>query len=216
MRSLLLAFATGLAALCASTALADPIKDGEKVYKTKTCMACHGIKGARPVLSYPALAGQNEKYLLNQLKDIKAGKRVGSVDPATGSPFVKGMVDVMHLVNEEDLVNVSKYLASLTPGKPKPIDPAPAPDLLEAGAKAYKSLGCTACHGKEGTKPSNKAYPVISGLNSEYLARQMTEMRDKTRVNGQSKLMFGVISKASDEDIKAVSVWLSQIDRSNP
>lgn len=195
-------------------ALADPIKDGEDVYKTKTCMACHGIKGARPVLSYPMLAGQNEKYLFNQLKDIKGGKRVGSVDASTGHPFIQGMLDIMHLVEEKDLQNVAKYLASLPPGKPKAVDPAPAPELLAAGEKAYNGLGCKACHGKDGLKPTTKTYPFIAGLNAEYLARQMTEMRDQVRVGGQSKLMFGTIKKASDEDITAMSAWLSTIDRS--
>lgn len=200
--------------LAVTPALADPIKDGENVYKTKTCMACHGIKGARPVLSYPMLAGQNEKYLFNQLKDIKGGKRVGSMDEATGHPFIQGMLDIMQLVDENDLKNVSAYLASLPPGKPKAADPAPDAALLAAGEKAFNGLGCKACHGKEGLKPTAKTYPFIAGLNAEYLARQMTDMRDQVRVGGQSKLMFGTIKKASDEDIAAMSAWLSTIDRS--
>lgn len=206
----------GLVVFSGTAAFAGPIEDGENVYKTKSCMACHGIKGARPIQTNPALAGQNEKYLLAQLQDIKAGKRVGSKDPATGHPFVQGMTDIMHLVDENDLKNVSAYLAAQTPGKPKPVDPAPTPEELAAGEKAYKTLGCTACHSKDGTKPSNKAYPIIAGLNKDYLIRQMTEMRDKVRVNGQSKLMFGVISKAKDDQIAAIATWLSQIDRSAP
>lgn len=204
----------GLAAFSVNFASADPLADGEKVYKTKSCMACHGIKGARPIQTYPALAGQNEKYLLTQLLDIKAGKRVGSVDPATKHPFVQGMTDIMHLVDENDLKNVSVYLAAQTPGKPKPLDPPATPEETEAGAKAYKTLGCIACHSKDGTKPTNKAYPAIAGLQKDYLIRQMTEMRDKIRVNGQSKLMFGIISKADDAQIAAMATWLSQIDRS--
>lgn len=214
MRPIFKSLLVAAMAFAVTPALADPIKDGENVYKTKTCMACHGIKGARPVLSYPMLAGQNEKYLLNQLKDIKGGKRVGSNDPATGHPYIQGMLDIMHLVEEKDLQNVAKYLSSLPPGKPKAADPAPAPELLAAGEKAFNSLGCKACHGKDGLKPTTKTYPFIAGLNAEYLARQMTEMRDQVRVGGQSKLMFGTIKKASDEDIAAMSAWLSTIDRS--
>lgn len=210
LKSLLVAAMT----LAVTPAFADPVEDGEQVYKTKTCMACHGIKGARPVLSYPMLAGQNEKYLLTQLKDIKAGKRVGTNDPATGHPYIQGMLDIMHLVEEKDLENVAKYLASLPPGKPKAIDPPPAPELLAAGEKAFTKLGCKACHGKDGMKPTAKNYPFISGLNAEYLTRAMTEIRDKVRVNGQSKLMFGTIKKATDEDIAAMAAWLSTLDRS--
>lgn len=214
MRPILKSLLAAAFALSATVASADAIADGKKVYMTKSCMACHGIKGAKPVLSYPMLAGQNEKYLLNQLKDIKAGKRVGTVDEATGAPFVQGMIDIMHLVDDKDLKNVSKYLSSLPPGKPKPVDPPFEADLLAAGETAFNSLGCKSCHGKDGLKPTAKTYPFLAGLNATYLARAMTEMRDKVRVGGQSKLMFGTIKKASDEDITAMSAWLSQIDRS--
>lgn len=208
---LLLASAFVLAALPAA---ADPVKDGKRVYMTKTCMACHGKGGGKPVMTYPALAGQNEKYLLQQLEDIKEGKRLGTVDPATGHPFVQGMVDIMHLVDEADMKNVAKYLAAQDPAAPKPMDPAPSQEELDAGAKAYKGLGCKSCHGAAGDKPSNKAYPYLAGLNRDYLIRAMTEMRDKTRTGGKAKLMFGTIKKASDEDIAAIATWLSQVDRS--
>lgn len=207
---LLLASAFVLAALPAA---ADPVKEGKKVYMTKTCMACHGKGGGKPVMTYPALAGQNEKYLLQQLEDIKEGKRSGTVDPATGHPFVQGMVDIMHLVDDTEMKNVAKYLAEQAPFPPRPMDPAPTQEELDAGAKAYKGLGCKSCHGAEGEKPSNKAYPFVAGLNRDYLIRAMTEMRDKTRTNGKSKLMFGTIKKASDEDIAAIATWLSQVDR---
>ncbi|WP_319823511.1 c-type cytochrome [Thalassovita sp.] len=204
--------ATGLA-LAALPAAADPIKDGKRVYMTKTCMACHGKNGAKPVMTFPALAGQNEKYLVQQLMDIKEGKRVGTVDPATGHPYVQGMVDVMHLVDENEIKDVAKYLAAQDPAAPKPLDPAPSEDELAAGEKAYNSLGCKSCHGKGALKPSNKVYPFIAGLNRDYLIRAMTEMRDKVRTNGKSKMMFGTIKKASDDDIAALATWLSQIDR---
>lgn len=208
---LLLAAVMALAALPAA---ADPVKDGKKVYMTKTCMACHGKGGGKPVMTYPALAGQNEKYLQQQLQDIKAGKRVGSVDPATGHPFVQGMTDIMHLVDETDIKNVAKYLSAQDPAAPKPLDPAPSAEELAAGEAAYKGLGCKACHGNDGVKPSNKAYPFLAGLNRDYLIRAMTEMREGERTNGKSKMMFGTIKKASDEDIAAMATWLSQVDRS--
>ncbi|MDF1618925.1 c-type cytochrome [Pseudothioclava nitratireducens] len=214
MRPILQSLFAAALALTALPAMADDIADGKKIYMTKSCMACHGMKGAKPVLSYPMLAGQNEKYLLTQMKDIKAGKRVGTIDPANNAPYVQGMIDVMHLVDESELKKVAKYLASLPPGKPKPVDPPHDPALIAAGEEAYKSLGCKSCHGNEGSKPTTKTYPYLAGLNAEYLARAMTEMREKVRVNGQSKLMFGTIKKASDEDITAIAAWLSQIDRS--
>lgn len=216
MRKLLKIAFAGLAVAFAAPAFADDIADGEKLYKTKTCMACHGLKGARPIQTFPALAGQNEKYVLTQMQDIKSGKRIASKDPATGHPYTEGMQAVMHLLSDDELKKIAKYLTSLEPAKPKPLDPAPSPEDLAAGAAKYKQLGCVACHGVDGKKASVATYPVLAGLQRDYLARQMTDMRDGIRVNGQSKLMLGIIKKADDAAIAAIATYLSQIDRSAP
>lgn len=212
-----LLFLTTVAALSLSalsvSAASDEEKAGKRVYMTKSCLACHGRNGAKPIMSFPALAGQNEKYLVQQMEDIRDGKRVGSVDPATGHPYVQGMTDIMHLLSPEDITNVSKYLAGLPPAAPEVLDPAPSAELLDDGAKAYKKLKCKTCHGAEGDKPTNKAYPFLAALDRDYLIRAMTEMRDKVRTNGKSKMMWGMIKKADDEQIKAMATWLSQVER---
>ena len=216
MRALISAIILGVAGVAGSTASAadeDTMRAGKRVYMTKTCLACHGRNGAKPIMSYPALAGQNEKYLIEQLELIKSGERLGSVDPATGHPYVQGMADIMHLLSEDDIKNVSAWLTEQTPAAPEVLDPAPTEDELAAGAKAYKRLGCRSCHGKEGEKASNKAYPIIAGLDRDYLIRQMTDMREKVRTGGKVKLMYGVIKRADDEDIAAIATWLSQYDR---
>lgn len=212
MKRLFFAALAGWAVL-SSAVFADDVADGEKLYKTKTCVACHGAKGARPIQSFPALAAQNEKYILTQLQDIKSGKRIGSKDP-TGHPFTEGMSAVMHLVNDDDLKKIAKYLAAQEPPKPKMIDPTPSADDLSAGAAAYKKLGCISCHGVDGKKGSVPGYPAIAGQNRDYLIRQMTDIREGLRVNGQSKLMLNIIKKADDAAIASLATYLSQIDRS--
>ena len=203
---------SAIAAAPASAASEEELKAGKRVYMTKTCLACHGRGGAKPIMTYPALAGQSEKYLIQQMEDIRDGERVGSVDPATGHPFVQGMTDIMHLLTEDDIVNVSKWLAAQPPGPPAPLEPAPEPALLEEGAKAYKQLGCRSCHGKEGDKATHPAYPIIAGLDRDYLVRSMTEIRDKERTSGKAKLMWGTIKKADDAEIAAIATWLATID----
>ncbi len=78
--------------------------DGATLYKTKTCIACHGPDGKAPVLpTYPRLAGQNAEYMLNQAKDIKSGARNNGQTAA--------MKGVMHLVTDDELALITKWLS---------------------------------------------------------------------------------------------------------
>jgi cytochrome c len=91
--------------LASGTALA---LDGATLYKTKTCIACHGAEAKAPVLpSYPKLAGQNAAYALQQMKDIKSGARSNGQTAA--------MKPVMHLVTEEEMAAIADWLATLKP-----------------------------------------------------------------------------------------------------
>ncbi|MCX7898819.1 MAG: cytochrome c [Methylocystis sp.] len=54
-------------------ALAD--ENGEIPDIIAQCAACHGVDGIAKSADVPHLAGQQEMYLLNQLKAFKTGKR---------------------------------------------------------------------------------------------------------------------------------------------
>jgi cytochrome c len=91
-------------ALLAGPAIAAP--DGAKLFAEKTCNACHGAKADKPLMpNYPKLAGQNAAYAEQQMKDIKSGARNNGQTAA--------MKGIMHLINEEEMAAVAKWLASL-------------------------------------------------------------------------------------------------------
>lgn len=80
--------------------------DGASLYVERTCIACHGAEGKAPVMDeYPVLAGQGEVYLLKQMQDIKSGTR----DHA----HTAAMKNVMHLVSDEEMAVIAKWLAEL-------------------------------------------------------------------------------------------------------
>jgi cytochrome c len=80
--------------------------DGANLYVERTCIACHGAEGRVPVMSeYPKIAGQDEIYLLAQMKDIKSGARANANSVA--------MKNVMHLISDEEMAVVAKWLAGL-------------------------------------------------------------------------------------------------------
>ena len=92
------------AALVASPAIAA--MDGAALYKDKTCNACHGPNGDKPLLpTYPKVAGQNAAYIEAQMKDIKSGARNNGQTAA--------MKGVMHLVNDAEIKTIAEYLSKL-------------------------------------------------------------------------------------------------------
>ncbi|MFN7087298.1 MAG: c-type cytochrome [Burkholderiales bacterium] len=76
-----------------------------------TCFTCHGTDGRSVGGVPPSLAGQNKDYLLQQMKDFKAGKRPATIMHQNA----KGYTD-------EQLESIAGYFASV---KPEPATPAP-------------------------------------------------------------------------------------------
>ncbi len=79
-----------------------------------TCFTCHGTDGRSVGGIPPSLAGQDRNYLLQTMKDFKAGKR-----PATiMHQHAKGYTD-------EQLELIATYFANVKPG-PSAAPAAPA------------------------------------------------------------------------------------------
>ena len=82
--------------------------DGAELYKTKTCLTCHGKDGKTTIMpNYPKIAGQNEAYVLQQMKDIKSGARANGMSAA--------MKGIMHLVSDEEMEALAKYISTMQP-----------------------------------------------------------------------------------------------------
>jgi cbb3-type cytochrome c oxidase subunit III len=184
----------------------DAAADGKKLFMTKTCIACHGKDGAKAILKYPNLAGQDAKYLAAQIRDIKSGARVAAKGD-DGNPRTKGMADVLHLVDDAQIDAISTWLASM---------PAPAPAAAEnaervaQGADLYKKNGCTSCHGPDGKKPL-ATYPTLAGMKKDYMVLQLKDIRDGVRTNGKVKLMVSFAKKLNDEQVELISEYLATV-----
>jgi len=79
------------------------VKKGEAL--ARSCGVCHGadLQGLGPV---PGIAGRSPSYLARQLYDMQAAARRGE--------WAELMKPVVTRMSDEDLVNVSAYVASLT------------------------------------------------------------------------------------------------------
>ena len=74
--------------------------------KTVACAPCHGsdLKGLGPL---PSIAGRSPSYMFRQLYDFKHGARTGEWSPL--------MVQVVSNLDQEDMLAIVAYLASLDP-----------------------------------------------------------------------------------------------------
>ena len=77
------------------------------------------------------------------------------------------------------------------------------------GADLYAKKTCFACHGKDANSPILPAYPKLAGQSKEYIAAQMRDIKTGARANGQSAAMKGVMHLVSDEEIDAISEYIS-------
>jgi cytochrome c len=94
--------------LAASVSGAAQAADGAKLFAEKTCTACHGKDGNKPLMpDYPKIAGQNKAYIEKQMLDIKSGKRANG-----NSAAMKG---VMVLVSDAEIKDLAEYVSKLKP-----------------------------------------------------------------------------------------------------
>ena len=169
--------------------------------KVATCAACHGQDGNSMVGLWPSLAGQNVNYLVRQLQHIKSGKR-----------SIAEMIGSLDNFAQEDLEDIAAFYASQN----NAIGQA-APDKVELGRKLYYSgslekgvPACTACHSPKGKGNSPAGYPLLSGQQSDYIAKALKNYRTGERNNDESsQMMMAIAYKLDDVEIDALSSFIN-------
>lgn len=190
----------GVAALlpCLAWSAGDPAA-GEAI--ATACGACHGANGAATLPMYPNLAGQNERYLLRQLKMIKGGTR-----PA---PLMAGQLNNF---SDDDLANLAAYYAAM----PRVVGQA-GEEGLESGEQIYRGgildkgvAACTACHSPFGGGNAPAGYPRIGGQPAEYTVAQLTAYREGDRATDEDYggAMRDVAGRLTDGEIRALANYI--------
>jgi cytochrome c553 len=155
----------------ATAAWADSIED-----KAALCGACHGEKGLPADPSIPIIGGQHEGYLYLELRDFQKGARKDD-----------RMTPIAQSLSKEDAVALAAYFAA----KSWPRTGAPEASKTDTAIAmtAIKSVVCTSCHLEE--FQGDSSIPRLAGQEADYLAKTMTDFRNRTRANnpGMSDLM---------------------------
>ncbi len=97
-----------VAAMAAATLSGPALADGAQLFNEKACWSCHGKDGKTPLLpEYPRIAGQSEKYVERQIRDIKSGAR------ANGN--CAAMKLMLALVSDSEIKELARFIARLEP-----------------------------------------------------------------------------------------------------
>ena len=179
--------------------------------KTMMCSACHAADGNSVVPTFPKLAGQNERYLLKQLHDIKSGTR-----PV---PTMAGQLDNM---SDEDLADMAAYFASQTAsgGQADAAKVALGGKVYRGGVSASGVPACAACHGAKGAGNAPAGFPALAGQHAAYIADQLRRFRTGAentleenpngRTNdGDTRMMRDTAYRMTDNEIDAVASFIA-------
>ena len=80
---------------------ADPLV-GEKKFKEKNCVSCHGPKGMG-MASYPRIGGKEVDYLTKRLETYRAGEKIGANSDL--------MIMNAKKLTDEDIADLTAYLS---------------------------------------------------------------------------------------------------------
>ena len=145
----------------------DP-QHGEILYR-RHCVACHGPRawgdGPREI---PALAGQREDYLIEQLTRFASEERPGS---AMHGPAMRDTLKATDVNRPAGIRDLAAYLAHAAAS----LQAEPGPGRwLAAGKSAYLG-GCAGCHGEDGAGADGGLAPRIGGQHFRYVLSRLRE-----------------------------------------
>ena len=182
----------------------DPLTGGSVAAgdtKAAPCGACHGPQG-NVALGAPKLMGQGSKYIYEQLKLYKAGKRVNVLMNAQAANLT-----------DADMRDLAAHFTAqkAVPGLGVPGAAQAAEHLYRAGDPARALPACAACHGPTGAGNAGSQFPRLGGQNTPYIVTQLTLYKNGTRhpVTPQGKAMNEIAGKLSDQEITALAGYVA-------
>jgi cytochrome c553 len=168
---------------------------------SSTCAACHGADGNSVNPEWPKLAGQGEAYLIKQLSDYRADKRVNAV--MTG--MAKG------IKSDEDVADLAAYFSAskAKPGTANKDKIALGEAIYKGGVMSSGVAACAGCHGPTGAGNPAAKFPRISGQHAKYTVDQLKLFKSGARANDTGKMMRNIAVKMTDDQMEAVAEYIS-------
>jgi cytochrome c553 len=167
--------------------------------KAAVCLACHGPNGNSVNPEWPNLAGQGARYLAEQMKLFREGKRNNPLM----MPMAAGLSD-------EDIADLAAYYASQTPAGLEA-----DPSYWQAGERLYRGgdisrqiPACIACHGPVGRGNEPAAYPALRAQHAVYTQKQLTDYAAGARPGVNAAIMQTIAQRMTAEEIRNVASYI--------
>lgn len=183
--------------------------------KAAACVACHGIDGNSGMDMYPSIAGQNERYIAEQMGLIASGQRGGMA--VAMLPFVTDLSaqDMRDIGAWYASQKASAGLADDTPISEGPLAGQPfyaTGQQLYRGGDAQRGIpACIACHGGTGAGNPGPGWPHVAGQHASYIAQRLQQYRSGEHTladDSQFQIMHQVTRQLSDAEIQSLSSYL--------
>lgn len=177
--------------------------------KSAPCAACHGVDGNSVNPAWPNLAGQGEKYLVNQLQLFKDKIRVNTL-----------MNPQAQNLSEQDMLDLAAYYSSQTPkiGVADTTKVFQGEEIYIIGERIYRGgnsesgvPACMSCHAPNGVGNTAAMFPRLAGQHSLYTAAQLRAYRSGARYQPEDHLnmMKKITSYMTEQEIEAVAEYIA-------
>jgi cytochrome c553 len=177
--------------------------------KIEYCLTCHGpnAEGARGAFPIPRLAGQQVKYLENQLRYFILHQRQNNI-----------MSNAVHEMGSAEMTAIATYFNGLDP---KPLGGAPK-EPVAAGKKIYEEgipqadvPACLSCHGPEAKGAG--AFPRLASQLNDYISSKLAGWeKDRGKAPAApgeaAATMKAVAHRLTDTQVAAVAAYLSYLE----
>jgi len=175
---------------------AHMLDTGRSVAET-ACQKCHGLDGMGKGGNVPYLAGQRAVYLYRVLKSYQEHDRQNDT-----------MQHISSLLNEDALLSVSAYYASLTlapPARKASPDTADSTIMEDDPFTGIRPTirKCSKCHGDTGNSTAS-GVPNLTTQSAEYFDLAMQAYADGSRGH---RLMGRFASKLDKQTIEELGVY---------
>jgi cytochrome c553 len=157
-------FAAALLLIACQGGYAQETERGEGLLGV--CVSCHGSAGVASAEEIPSLAGQNEAFLYETLKDFKEGNRPSAQ-----------MRGISRELSDAELRRLARHFSR----QPyvRAVQPAD-PERVTRGKEIYLRL-CQICHLDEGRSTTYADYPLLAGQSLPYMLKEIKLILDKRR-----------------------------------